>query len=219
MNPSKKPHVNTDTANKKRLTLYVIIAFCLVVFVAVNVMIIFYLSEENKEASGNRSNDFTMMIVNILCPNYDRLDGQEQWIFLGFMRTVVRKVAHFLEFALLGFLSGWLMLHLRRRRVCIKLWMTWAFPAAFCLLNAAFDEIHQIFSERGPSVWDVCIDFTGALFGLCLIQLICWIGRCIRRTRHRRRVQKVAARAASEDTAFLASSELGVDVSSRKESP
>ncbi len=181
---------------RKRLTLYIVIAVCLSVFVAVNIALIFYFSEENKEASANRSYDLCQMIVDILCPDFDQLDGVESHLFMTMMRKVIRKVAHFLEFALLGFLSGWLMLHLNRRHKRIRMWMTWVFPAVFCLINAAFDEIHQIFSERGPSVWDVCIDFSGALFGLLLIQLIFLVLRGIRGLIRRRRQKREAERQA-----------------------
>lgn len=181
----------------KRLVWYVIIAVCLAVLVAVTVAIIFYFSEESKEASGDRSSQLSRMVVDYLFPNFDDLKPKEQVRLMNYMRVIVRKVAHFLEFALLGFLSGWLMLHFHRRKKRIKLWMTWLFPTLFCLVNAAFDEIHQIFSNRGPSVRDVGIDFAGAVFGLLLIQLIygiiCGI-RCIVRHGAARRARKKAER-------------------------
>ena len=81
------------------------------------------------------------------------------------MDTLVRKCAHVTEYAVLGVLSA--VLFLRAGRVRFH----WA--ALLCLAAAAADETIQIFSDgRGPRVTDVCIDFGGALCGICLVLII-----------------------------------------------
>ena len=53
----------------------------------------------------------------------------------------------------------------------------WLFLLAgiFCVGFAGLDEYHQSFvGGRGPSVRDVCIDSSGALIGIILVQLFCW---------------------------------------------
>ena len=53
--------------------------------------------------------------------------------------------------------------------------LTLTAPAVFTLLYAISDEIHQIFSGRGPRVTDVLIDFSGAVCGILLIHGIAYL--------------------------------------------
>lgn len=81
---------------------------------------------------------------------------------------IVRKLAHFAEFALLGF---WFMLCLRvytRRFVRHVGW-----PLFFGLFVADIDELIQLYVPgRSSSVRDVAIDFLGVLAGLFAALLI-----------------------------------------------
>lgn len=86
--------------------------------------------------------------------------------------ALVRKAAHFGEFAMLGAMMlalfvrpGW-----KIRSIL---------PAGICLMAAAVDESIQMFSEgRGPSLRDVALDFAGACAGLLLAAaLVCLIRR------------------------------------------
>lgn len=81
---------------------------------------------------------------------------------------VVRKLAHFAEFALLGF---WFMLCLRvytRRFVRHTGW-----PLFFGLLVADLDELIQLYVPgRSSSVRDVFLDFLGVLAGLLAALLL-----------------------------------------------
>lgn len=76
---------------------------------------------------------------------------------------VLRKIAHFTEFGLLGMCLAWLMGMLQRK-------MAWAFVlggAAACV-----DETIQRFVPgRGPSLQDVAIDSSGVLVGILLVYL------------------------------------------------
>lgn len=75
---------------------------------------------------------------------------------------LLRKLAHFSEFACLGILLGWLGGMLKKRRL---LPLCWGF-AAGCV-----DECIQIFSPgRSSSPVDVMIDTAGVLVGICLIR-------------------------------------------------
>ncbi|MGN0628165.1 MAG: VanZ family protein [Oscillospiraceae bacterium] len=80
----------------------------------------------------------------------------------GVNSAVLRKVAHFCEFAALGGLTALLLRG--RKKGCLK---AFAFSAA-C---AAIDETIQIFSNRGSSVADVILDCFGAGFGVLVIFL------------------------------------------------
>lgn len=161
---------------------YVVIALCIALFVLANMIIIFGFSAESSEESGNRSSRVTDFVLRIVYPHYDELPYVDRLYAQDNAHRIVRKTAHFLEYALLGFLSASLMLFLKRYLYKRKIdaWKTWFYPAEFCFLYAVSDEVHQIFSERGSSAVDVLIDTAGALFGIVLIQLIVLIFRRIR---------------------------------------
>ena len=99
---------------------------------------------------------------------------------------LVRKLAHFTEYFLLGAeLSGYNLFFTRAGRVKEENRIVAAFlkSAVFGLAVAAADEIIQIFSKRGPQVRDVLLDFTGVLAGTLLIFVIVGI-RCRAKNRH-----------------------------------
>jgi len=77
--------------------------------------------------------------------------------------SLVRKAAHFLEFAVLSGLAYWAF-----RGGRLPLWSPrWMFRALlFSSLYAACDEIHQAFTiSRTPSLFDSGIDIAGAAAG------------------------------------------------------
>ena len=79
---------------------------------------------------------------------------------------LVRKLAHFTEFFVLGcVLSALLPLHWRWRLLALGLG----------LLAALIDETIQIFSGRGDQISDVWLDFSGAAAGILLLTLILWL--------------------------------------------
>lgn len=86
--------------------------------------------------------------------------------FFGDVRInvlLLRKLAHFSEFALLGLeialLSG-------------RGFKGLPFYAVNCLIVAFIDETIQIFSGRGPAVADMWIDLSGGITGAALMSLI-----------------------------------------------
>lgn len=83
---------------------------------------------------------------------------------------LVRKLAHFAEYMLLGF---WLMLCLRVYTRRFIRHISW--PVLFGLLTALADETIQLFSEgRSGQISDVWLDFGGMLAGLlCGLFLLC----------------------------------------------
>ena len=82
---------------------------------------------------------------------------------------MLRKIAHFTEFACLGGLFTWLFAMLRRPAVL-------ALGCGF--LAACVDETIQMFiPDRGPSVVDVGIDTAGVAVGILLLLLFQHIKR------------------------------------------
>ena len=92
---------------------------------------------------------------------------------------ILRKTAHFCEFALLGAELRLLFLLLGQRGLQGSVKSLFAGLAV-----AVTDETIQIFSQRGSRVADVVLDFSGALFGALVIVLIAFL---CRRRRERKR--------------------------------
>ena len=85
----------------------------------------------------------------------------------------VRKFAHLLEFALLGFLFAGLKSSVMR----FPRWLAAVLP----VLCACVDEGLQLLSDRSASIWDVLIDTVGILIGIGLFILCFHLIRKIRR--------------------------------------
>ena len=76
---------------------------------------------------------------------------------------LIRKLAHFTEFAALGATMGWLFGMLKKGKLR---------PFVCGVLAASIDETIQRFvPDRGPSVWDVLLDSCGVLTGILLLYL------------------------------------------------
>lgn len=74
---------------------------------------------------------------------------------------LLRKIAHFTEFAALGMCLCWLTGMLGRSRI-------WAL-AAGCLAGCVDETIQVFVPDRGPGILDVCIDTAGAAAGILLL--------------------------------------------------
>lgn len=85
---------------------------------------------------------------------------------------MVRKLAHFSEFAALGFFT----IHLCRVRFDIG-WHFVLHSLFFGLLCALTDESIQIFNDRSAQVSDVWIDFAGVCCGILFFLLLYGIHR------------------------------------------
>ncbi len=103
----------------------------------------------SRETSAGES----MKILELIRPFLAFFLGEEQ-----VTHHLVRKLAHFTEFAALGFvLYGNVLCRARRLRelLCANI----GFFIAFA------DETLQIFSGRGPQIQDVWLDFAGVVAG------------------------------------------------------
>ena len=80
---------------------------------------------------------------------------------------LLRKLAHFTEYALLGVVSCFL---LKRR---LPFGKSAGGAVLFCFLFAVTDEVHQLFVPgRDGNITDVCIDTAGAAAGVLLYGLV-----------------------------------------------
>ena len=82
---------------------------------------------------------------------------------------LVRKIAHFSEFAVLGILLSWLFAMV----IADKL-LRFCLPLGCGMICAVIDEFIQSFTpDRVCSFWDMCIDWSGVLIGVSLLALLC----------------------------------------------
>ena len=140
---------------------------------ALLVMIMIYrFSAQDAVTSSELSTGITEKIVHSI--NY-RLSMDwtptEQALLVAALEGIIRKCAHFGEYALLG-ITLTIPLYTYRIR---KLWLPLV-AESICVLYALSDEYHQTFSYgRSPQLSDVGIDAAGALAGILFGWLICWI--------------------------------------------
>ncbi|MCQ2430961.1 MAG: VanZ family protein [Clostridia bacterium] len=159
----KTPQTHKPRFSRRRLVLTIAVGVLLIA----TLVMIFLMSAENKAESGDRSGRVTGIFVDILFGRH--LTEAERAEKIGILGHYVRKLAHMTEFAVLTAEAVALMILLRPVRTKRKKWPEWVIPFAVCVVYAASDEIHQIFSGRGPRFTDVLIDCAGGLIGLCLV--------------------------------------------------
>ena len=145
-------------------------------FFVITIMItIFLFSAQSAQDSGKLSGKIVDIVIKIVLPHYKDLSYEQQQQIKEKVTLVVRKTAHFTEFAVLGF---FLMIHLLSYKPYIKSFNFKMFIRA-CIswvtgvLYAFSDELHQMFvTDRYSSIYDVLIDSSGVLFGVFLLILL-----------------------------------------------
>lgn len=142
----------------------ILLSFLLVLAVMV---MIYCFSTQTGEESGAMSGEITRWLLSIFVPDFDAWASQEQESLLYAVGLIIRKLAHFTEYALLGFS---LLLHISQvqKRILVRLPLLWAWGIG--TLYAASDEFHQSFvGGRGPSALDVMIDSAGVIAGVLVM--------------------------------------------------
>lgn len=128
---------------------------------------IFIFSNQNGEESGETSRGFTKIIIEALPISKDLDEGRKAELIEN-AQTVVRKLAHFSIYTVLGInLMGFINTYDKLKQKD-KILITILVGSIY----AVSDEFHQMFSGgRTPAVGDVCIDALGVLFGLMIYSL------------------------------------------------
>ena len=124
------------------------IRILLIVLIILTVAFIFIQSAKSPERSAEDSDRVGEMVEEIIPP--DTPPGE-------FIQINLRKIAHFVEFSVLGLeVALYVWLFARKRSFILA-----SYPIA--LFIALLDETVQIFSGRGSSLSDVWLDFSGFL--------------------------------------------------------
>ncbi|MDE6181776.1 MAG: VanZ family protein [Eubacteriales bacterium] len=124
------------------------------------ILFIFYNSLQNGEESSNTS----ATVLNFLNNFLETIN-----INFKFEGYFIRKLAHFVEFFILGF-----SIMLTFEAFTGKTIKVLGYPLFLCLLIPVIDEYIQLFSEgRASLVSDILLDFSGAFSGIIFV--IIWI--------------------------------------------
>lgn len=128
---------------------------------------IFAFSAQDALASSRSSDPFVQFLIRHLHPDFDQLSSSQRYQIYQRVQYLVRKTAHFSEFALLGVFLHLLLRALRLRRSFVFSWVIGT-------LYACTDEWHQMLTGSRSAMWqDVCIDSFGVLFGGLMAVLLC----------------------------------------------
>ncbi len=134
-------------------------------------IMIFMFSADNAEDSSAVSQKVTEVLVRIYRAVFERnntgaVPGNAAGVSITeMMEQIVRKLAHFTEYMILGILSYLLAeLWIHKKRICIGI------IAAQLFISAGLDEFHQSFVPgRYASFRDVLLDFAGGMTGALLV--------------------------------------------------
>ena len=143
--------------------------------VAAWMVVIFWMSAQTAGQSGGLSEAITRWILHVIYQGFDGLSAEKQESILAICHTILRKGAHFMEYAVLAMLVA---NALRQYPMANRL--QWLLPVAVSAAYAVTDEIHQYFvPDRACRFWDVCIDTAGAACGIAIFLLWLWIRKGI----------------------------------------
>lgn len=144
---------------RKKIKLLLLIAWML---------LIFYMSSCNGESSSGMSSGLLLMIARFL-------NIKDAVTFVANYSFIIRKLAHFSEFFILGLLMYINIKNISSISILISI--------VLCFLYALSDEIHQLFvSDRVFALFDIMIDTLGSITGVCLTNLI--MKRCFQEKKH-----------------------------------
>ena len=137
---------------------------------------IFFMSSKPAVESSGISEGLGVWLAELLRPDHRGMPETEWMAYVDVVHTVVRKIAHFTEYALLGV---WLAMDVwlwsagrwRMKHVLVVSWLAGT-------LYALSDEFHQMFVEgRSGELFDVMIDSAGVLTGvafICVVIRLIW---------------------------------------------
>ena len=137
-------------------------------------IVIFLFSAQNAEQSGNTSTGIVRWVVGLLYSGFEGFPPEKQAEILHLFQLLVRKGAHFTEYAILAALIG---------NALRPAGWKWCLPVVLSGLYAVSDEIHQAFVPgRACRLLDVGIDTAGAVCGTALFALMLYWIRKRRKT-------------------------------------
>ncbi len=150
---------NKRTAVLRAVLLVLIFVWC---------TLIFCMSAETADISGDRSGRISEAIVNFVLDIFS-IDKASNASIAEAFEVILRKGAHMFSYFVLALLSlCFFSTYGKMKKYCRVL-----STVAFTLVYALSDEIHQLYVEgRSGSLFDVMIDMIGAVLGIILLLCI-----------------------------------------------
>lgn len=149
---------------KMKIKIYRVV---ILIFLISTLFTIYGFSNQNGTQSKGVSTRITEKILQF-SHHYQELEKEEQKQVFNRTNAVIRKIAHFSIYALLGLLIMAMMLKSNidyKRRFFITIIVGTVY--------AILDEFHQSFSPgRTPKITDVYIDMLGIILGILVMMLI-----------------------------------------------
>lgn len=140
--------------------------------------VIFIMSSMNTNESNDKSKSTINMVIETTIDTTNDLgitdkhpnENQMQQIIEN-LNKPVRKAAHASEFCVLA-----ILIYLCLKNYNLKTYKIALLSILFSFIYACSDEYHQLFVQgRTGQVIDVVIDTCGAIFGVTIVWLICYI--------------------------------------------
>ena len=136
---------------------------------------IFGFSNQDGEKSSSLSREITETITKNIKP-IQELEVNQRNKVLNTIEHIIRKLAHFSLYTLVGFLTMLLMITYNLPQI-----KRGAIALTIGALYAITDEIHQSFiPERTALIGDVFIDTAGVIFGLGIAIIFVEIIKCLK---------------------------------------
>lgn len=152
----------------------------LLLLLTVGMMVLIFVFSAQPAQDSDRTSGFLVnLVLYTACPDYDTLSPDAQQAVYNTLQHLVRKAAHFTEFALLGFFL----------RLCLESWFPKARLSLWAWLGGALyavsDEIHQLSVDaRSGQFKDVLLDSSGVIAGV----IVGWVILTLLRRRRESRV-------------------------------
>lgn len=164
------------------------------ILIITNCITIFYFSNQVADTSSASSGRIVNFVMKVVPKLRNMQEYEKQYIANEVLQPIVRKLAHFSIYTLLGVLTMNYALackkengtcytdeqcspiqYKRDRRIILYSWL-------FGTLYAISDEIHQFFVPgRSCEIRDVCIDSLGVLTGIIFVLMIIKIYKKIKK--------------------------------------
>lgn len=137
------------------------------IILVITFYIIFSFSSQDGETSSSISQKVTEFIVEIIS-KFKTIDPELKLQYIEKLHPIIRKLAHFSVYAVVGFSMMGFMCTYDIRNI-FKVLISFGVG----LIYAVSDEIHQYFIPgRGPSIIDVGIDVLGVVTGIFLLVIL-----------------------------------------------
>lgn len=129
--------------------------------------VIFNFSAQDGEISGSLSRKVTEFIVEIVS-KIKTMDLSRKLYYIEKLHPIIRKLAHFGMYTVVGFSTMGLMCTFDMRNI-FKVIISFVIGVTYAIT----DEVHQYFTPgRNASIVDVCIDSVGVLTGIFILVIL-----------------------------------------------